>query len=622
MTDTAKTAEAGATAAMKGGAGGGAGGGEQTLFGHPRKLFILFTTEMWERFGYYGMRAILLLYLTKHFLFDQQQGVAIYTSYVSLVYLTPLIGGLIADRYLGSRNAVKLGAVFMATGYFLLSFGGPNAREFIEHGGKSYEVVVQQENGDSLQYLRTESGAQLKIGPAEGGGIAVENAAGAGLPAVIPADGYTKRVERNQVYVNLALFALALIIIGNGFFKPNISTMVGDLYTPTDKRRDAAFTIFYMGINLGAFLGQILLPIVRTSFGFNAGFLAAAIGMLLALIISFWSDRALKGYGDSPVPDRLKKGLGVVIAAVAFAAVIPVWILMQNDPGVAAAVLSVTPDSVKPFIESSPVVGLLLLGGGTLAFLAVVLFSVTRLDAISRDRMLVAVVLTFFSILFWALFEQAGTSLTLFSDQNTDRRIFGWNVPPEMVQSFNALFIITLAPVFSILWTYLAQRGLEPPTPVKFAIGIMLVGVGFLALVWGGATANEAAFVSIWWLALTYLIHTIAELMLSPVGLSMITRLSVPSLVGMMMGVWFLSSAMAQYVGGIIAAFTATETLGGQVLDRSASLVTSLQVFKAIGIAAVVVGIGLFVLSFVLNWMMHANKPSPQEIAAQKARKA
>ncbi len=617
MTDTAKGTDA--AASMKGGAAGG-GGGDATLFGHPRKLFILFTTEMWERFGYYGMRAILLLYLTKHFLFDQQQGVAIYTSYVSLVYLTPLIGGLIADKYLGSRNAVKLGAVFMAAGYFLLSFGGPTAREFVEYGGKSYEVVVEQVDGDSFQYLMTDTGARAKIGPAEGGGIALENAAAAGLPDVIASGDYVKRVERNQLYVNIALFALALVIIGNGFFKPNISTMVGDLYSPTDKRRDAAFTIFYMGINLGAFLGQILLPIVRSSFGFNAGFLAAAIGMTFALAISFWSDRALKGYGDSPVPERLKKGLGVVIAALSFAAVLPVWFLMQNDPKIAAAVLSATPEGIKPFIESSPLVGLLLLGGGLIAFLAVVFFSVTKLDAISRDRMLVAVVLTFFSILFWALFEQAGTSLTLFSDQNTDRRIFGWNVPPEMVQSFNALFIITLAPLFSILWTVLAQKGLEPPTPVKFAIGIILVGVGFLALVGGGATANQAALVSIWWLALTYLIHTIAELMLSPVGLSMITRLSVPSLVGMMMGVWFLSSAMAQYVGGIIATFTATETLGGQVLNPQASLATSLEVFRAIGIAAVVVGVGLLVLSFLLNRMMHANKPSPQEIAAQKAR--
>jgi POT family proton-dependent oligopeptide transporter len=596
--------------------GRGAPKDEKQFFGHPRKLFILFTTEMWERFGYYGMRAVLLLYLTKHFLFDQQQGVAIYTAYVSLVYLTPLIGGLIADKYLGSRNAVKLGAVLMASGYFLLSFGGPQAREFVVHQENSYEIIVETEGEKSFQYLQTPASEKLRIGPAEGGGIAIENAAAAGLPAVIAADEYSKRVERNTALVYLAFLALALIVIGNGFFKPNISTMVGDLYTPEDRRRDAAFTIFYMGINLGAFLGQLLLPNVRVNFGFNVAFLAAAVGMLLALLISFLSDRALRGYGDPPNPERLKKGLGVVIAAASFAAVLPVWFLLQNDPGVAQAVLAFTPNAIKPFIEASPLVGLLLLGGGLLAFAAVVVFSVTRLDAISRDRMIVAVVLTFFSILFWALFEQAGTSLTLFADQNTDRRIFGWSMPPEQVQFFNPLIIILLAPLFSLLWTALAARGLEPPTPFKFAGGLVLVGVGFLVLVAGGSTANEAALVSIWWLALTYLIHTVGELLLSPVGLSMITRLSVPSLVGMMMGVWFLSSAMAQYVAGIIATFTATETLGGQVLDPKASLAGSLEVFRVIGITAVVVGGALLALAPLLRWAMHRDKPSPHELAA------
>lgn len=596
--------------------GAPAGRAEKTILGHPSKLFILFSTEMWERFGYYGMRAILLLYLTKHFLFDDKQGVAIYTSYVSLVYLTPVIGGLIADRYLGFRNAVKLGAVLMAIGYFLLAFGGAPAKEYVEFRGNSYPVIAQTKGGESAGQFLEVNGQQLKIGPAANGGLTIENGEKAGLSDVIAKSDFTKRTERNANYVYLMYLALAIIIIGNGFFKPNISTMVGDLYSPKDTRRDSAFTIFYMGINLGAFLGQILLPNLRRELGFDAAFLAAAIGMTLALIIAFASDKALKDYGKPPKPEALGQGvflgipLGVLICLLSVIAVIPTWLLIQNDPDVAAWVLSHCPAWMAEFIGASPLVGILLLGGGLSIFTFILLFTLFKHDKVTRDRMIVALTLTFFSILFWALFEQAGTSLTLFADRNTDRNIFGWNMPADQVQFFNALFIILFAPILGTLWAFLGARGWEPPTPVKFSIGLVLVGAGFLALVVGGKTANEAALVSISWLALTYFIHTIGELFLSPVGLSMITRLSAPSMVGLMMGVWFLSTAMAQYVGGIIAAFTATETFGGQVLDPAAALKGSLEVFQTIGLIAVGVGVFLFVVSPFLTKMMRQNQLS------------
>lgn len=590
------------------------GGAEKTFLGHPRKLFILFTTEMWERFGYYGMRAVLLLYLTKHFLFDDKQGVAIYTSYVSLVYLTPLIGGMIADRYLGSRNSVKLGAVLMAAGYFLLAFGGAPAKESIVIGGQAWRVeAITDSGGRDGQYLLVND-QQLRITPGKDGALQLEGGQAAGLSDVVAKGGFEKQVDRDQRFVYLMYLALALVIIGNGFFKPNISTMVGDLYSKNDTRRDSAFTIFYMGINLGAFLGQILLPNLRREIGFDAAFLAAAAGMTLALIISFASDRALRSYGAPPDPERLGRSafvgipLGALISILSIVAIVPTWLLIQNDPGVAAAVLSVTPSWMDDLIASSPMVGILLLGGGSAAFVAVTLFTTLRHDRVTRDRMLVAITLTFFSILFWALFEQAGTSLTLFADRNTDRTVFGWDMPADQVQFLNGLFIVIFAPIMGGLWAFLGARGLEPPTAVKFSIGLILAGVGFLALAFGGRTANEAALVSISWLALTYFIHTIGELFLSPVGLSMITRLSAPSMVGLMMGVWFLSSAMAQYVGGIIASFTASETLGGEVIDPVASLAGSLKVFQSIGWVAVGVGGALFLASPILTAMMRQAK--------------
>lgn len=594
---------------------------EPTLFGHPRKLFILFATEMWERFGYYGMRAILLLYLTKHFLFEQKEGVAIYTAYVSLVYLTPLAGGLIADKILGSRNALKLGAALMAIGYFMLSFGGPPAKEFIVYQGQSYQVVAGAPNTPQASdaFLQTPSGALLKIGPGPDGGMALGGDPEAGLPSVLPKGGYEKRVERDAGYLFLALFALATIIIGNGFFKPNISTMVGDLYTPGDKRRDSAFTIFYMGINTGSLLGQILLPNMRVALGFSAPFMAAAIGLVIALAIAFITDKTMARYGAPPDVDRLRRPalmglpLGWLVVVLGVLSILPAYVLMANDPGVASAILSVTPEALRPFVQKSPLVGWLLMGGGAACFTALFVFSLAKLQKVERERMLVALILTVFSILFWALFEQAGTSLTLFADQNTDRHILGWNMPPEQAHFFNPLFIVLLAPVFSWMWQALARRGLEPSTPVKFALGLMLVGAGFLVLVGGSATANPSALVGLQWLALTYLIHTLAELFLSPVGLSMITRLSVPRLVGLMMGAWFLSSAMAQYVGGIIAQFMASETAGGKVLDPHASMSKAVDVFTKIGWLAVGVGVVVLLLSPVLRRWMHDTPPPTGE---------
>jgi POT family proton-dependent oligopeptide transporter len=341
--------------------------------------------------------------------------------------------------------------------------------------------------------------------------------------------------------------------------------------------------------------------------------------MTIGLVIAIVTDKTMAKYGSPPDAERLRRPamlglpLGWLVIVLAIISVAPIYFLMSNDPGVGNAVLSVTPEGLRPFIQKSPLVGWLLMGGGTLAFLTLLGFSLLKLKSVERQRMIVALTLTFFSIFFWALFEQAGTSLTLFADQNTDRHIVGWNMPPEQAHFFNPLFIVTLAPLFSMMWGALAKRGLEPSAPVKFSLGLMMAGLGFLVLVLGSHFASPTALVGLQWLVLTYLIHTIGELMLSPVGLSMITRLSVPRLVGLMMGAWFLSSAMAQYLGGIIAQLMASETIGGKVLDPHVSMRKSVEVFTKIGFVAVGVGVLLLLLSPLLKGWMHIGKTASGE---------
>jgi proton-dependent oligopeptide transporter, POT family len=561
----------------------------KTWFGHPTQLRDLFGIELWERFGFYGMKAILVLYLTQHFLFEDKQAYGIFGAFAALVYLTPFIGGLIADKYLGFRNAVKFGAVLMAAGYLGLAFsGGPKPQQFLEYQGQRYSIEASEVDGQRVQKVIVGE-QRFQLGAGEGGGLALKGSDGSTLPAELAKDSYSLPVERNQLFLYLTYLSLSLVIVGTGFFKPNISTMVGDLYTPEDKRRDAGFTLFYMGINVGAFLGQLILPIVRRDVGFNVAFLLAGIGMVISLIWAISRDKTLKGYGEPPNPAALDApafggmSLRMVIMVLSFVALVPFWLLLQQ-------------------VEVARVV---LYAASAIGFIGVIIYSAVKFEAAARDKMIVAVVLTMFSVVFWSLFEQAGTSLTLYAERNTDRHIFGWEMPGDQVQFFNALFIVLLAPVFSMLWTWMGKRDIEPSTPVKFALGLLQVGLAFLILVYGSQFADNKALVPLVWIALAYLLQTTGELCLSPVGLSMITRLSVPSLVGLMMGLWFLSSSLAQAVASVIATFTATETVGGQVLDPFASLAAYVSVFKTIGILGIVIGIVVLAISPLLKKAMH-----------------
>jgi len=585
--------------------GPGAKAGDASWFGHPRQLARLFTTEMWERFGFYGMRALLTLYLAKHFLFSDSTTAGLYGGFTALVYLTPLVGGLLADRYLGSKRSVKFGALVMATGYFILCFGGETAKPYALIDGQRYTVAVENvadgpTSGGKEQRFVISGAQKLLIQGNDDGSVALI-APGGQVARTVPKGGFEASGERSPLFVGLLLLGLTLVVIGNGFFKPNISTMVGALYSPGDQRKDAGFTIFYMGINLGALLSQLLCPLLADAVGWWAGFGLAAMGMLLSWSLIQFDGGRLAGYGEPPAD--LVQDRAVPIYLGALLAVPVVIFLFQN----LMSAQSVVPGSgIMGYVLALPLMGRLLFGTFVLGVPVILLYAWRTGSRAEFQMMVAAMVLIVFNTVFWTLFEQAGSSLTLFADRNTDLSVFGlFSISAGQTQFFNALFIVTLAPVMSILWTSLAARGLEPTIPVKFGSALVGVGLGFLFLVWGTQNAGADFKVSIWWLAGLYLIHSTAELCISPVGLSMITKLSLARIVGLMMGVWFLSISVAQYVAGIIAQVASVATVGGQVTNLKLSLDTYAGVFWNIGLIAVVIGILLLALSWPLKRIMH-----------------
>ncbi|WP_271145135.1 oligopeptide:H+ symporter [Brevundimonas sp. NIBR10] len=582
----------------------------KTFLGHPRGLVILFFTEMWERFSFYGMRAMLTVYLIQHFLFGPEEAQGIYAAYAALVYLMPVVGGLIADKYLGSRKAVIIGAVLLVLGHFTMAFEGTGGRERITIGDTTYAIEVDGRNQDRKLFAvngaeRVEievtpegvkrigapdtrtAPAQVEPGGAPGAPVApvtaVETPAG-GFPAFTPVGGYSLETTRDtQVGEPLLFLALSLIIVGVGFLKANISTVVGALYEENDPRRDGGFTIFYVGINLGSFLATIACSYLGYTYGWAYGFGLAGLGMLAGLLTFILGQPWLEGRGAPPNPEKLAgtKVLGVPLEVVfwigGLVAVFPTWLLIRRHEII---------EAVLPWAAGA-------------IFVAVVGYTITRLKGTDRSRMLVAQVLIFFSVLFWALFEQAGSSLSLFADQSTAMPSW-FNV--GYTQSFNPGIIILLGPLVAGLWVALGKRGLEPSTPVKFATALALVGSGFLLLAWASLNAANVDFrVPLMFLFLTYFLHTVGELFLSPVGLSMVTKLSVERVVGLMMGVWFLSSSVAHIAAGVIAKATATATVAGVVTDPALALQTYASLYNTIGWVGVGVGVLLLAISPVLK---------------------
>ena len=482
------------------------------FLGHPKGLFVCFATEMWERFSYYGMRALLILYLTKHWEFTDATSYLIYGAYTSLVYIMPVFGGMLADQILGSKKAVTYGAI-------LLVFG---------HLGMTVE------SNEQIFYL-----------------------------------------------------SLALIVSGVGFLKPNISTMVGALYEEGDPRRDSGFTIFYMGINIGAFTATLLCGYLGEQVGWAYGFGAAGIGMLFGLIIFLWGQKYLEGLAEPPSNKYLQKMNGISYESWAYISgifmVLVTWFLVQN----------------------SQLVGQLLGGFGAIFIGAWLLYALFRCAPDERDRLIVVGILILFSLIFWALFEQAGSSLNILTDRGVNRVIFGWEVPASMFQSLNAGFIFTIAPLFAMLWIALAKRNMEPSTPIKFSIGIILVGLGFLALVYG-MRSSEGLQTGVFWIIMIYLLHTLGELCLSPVGLSSVTKLSPQRIVGFMMGMWFFASAAGNYVAGLIARATASDSSGvsNDVFDLTQKQ-SFMDVYTDVGLMAIGCGIFLAILTPILKKLMH-----------------
>lgn len=481
---------------------------------HPKGLYILFFSEMWERFSFYGMRSLLVLYMTKELLYGDEKAYGVYGAYGALVYAFPVIGGLLADKLLGYRVAIILGGVLMALGHFLMA----------------------------VQTIPT-------------------------------------------FYA-----ALALLCLGNGFFKPNISSTVGKLYKAGDPRRDAGFTIFYMGINVGAFLSPIVCGLVGETIGWHYGFALAGFGMVAGLVTFLRGQKYLEEHGMPPDPAKLKKRvfagltrLNLVYICCPLA--IPLIALGLHHNAYVGGILGVV-------------------GAAILAYLLFISFTGER---VARDRLLVVIVLMFFHTLFWAFFEQAGSSLTLFADRNVDRHIFGWLMPASLTQTFNPLFIIVLAPLFAQLWLKLQSVGKQPSVPIKFVLGIVQVGLGFGALVIGASLAKESGITAMLWLVIAYLLHTTGELCLSPVGLSAVTKLSPAKAVGTVMGAWFLTISFAHHLGGIIAKLTRVPSEAGMeaAVDPVLALGIYSDVFLNICWVSLGVGVLLWLISPFLKRMMH-----------------
>ena len=509
---------------------------EQVKKGHPKGLYFVFTTAMSERISYYGMRAIFTLYLIKALLMDKELASSIYGNYTGLVYLTPLIGGYVADRYWGMRRSILWGAILMLAGQMFMFFS-----------------ALYYQNSELAHWL---------------------------------------------MYIGLAS-----LIFGNEFFKPNITTMVGSLYEPGDKRLDAAYTIFYMGVNVGAFIAPLLagyLGDTGNPADFKWGFLAAAVGMFLSLILFIgWKNKFLIGPNGEQ--------LGLVAASK----------VESNKSEKDNAPAKSSSQNIKEFIIwAFGLVALFSLFhfafefdliGAFIFSLCIVIpaYVITdrSLTKIEKQRIAVIYMIAFFVIFFWAAFEQAGASLTHFADEQTNRDIFGWTMPASYFQSFNPVFVVVFAPLMSWLWLKLGSKNMEPASPTKQAMGLFLLSVGYLVIALGVHGVEPGVKVSIMWLTGLYFIHSMGELMLSPIGLSMVNKLAPIRFASLLMGIWYLSMATANKFAGMLSGlYPEAGKPKSYIGFEIATMYDFFMLFVIIsGVAAVI----LFGLSKWLQKLMH-----------------
>ncbi len=586
--------------------------GDTSFFGHPRGLAILFLTEMWERFSYYGMRGLLILYLTQHFLFSDERSALMYGAYTALVYVMTLIGGSLADKYLGQRKAVTFGAILLVMGHFGMAFEGEGSRQDITFENQTVELQSEGRGDRQKLYVDYQGAKQLiKFDAAnmllvvDDKGTPKDEADDVVLTTIADGAYEVSEAVRDPLYVNILYLSLALIIAGVGYLKANISTIVGALYKLEDPRRDSGFTLFYMGINLGSFLSSIFCGFLGIVYGWKYGFGLAGFGMLAGLLVFIWGQKYLDGHAEPPDPEKLKQRvLGPInvemasyLAGLGIIAVSMLFVMNAH----------LIPDGF-----------VLMLGIGVFIFL--ISYTVVKLRGDERSRMFAAIYFVLAQIPFWALFEQAGSSLNLFTDRLVDKTILGWSVPAPVFQSLNAGFIFIFAPIIAWMWIALAKKNREPSTPVKFAFGVFGVGLGFLALV-GGIKASGSGLTAVYFIFLIYWIHTMAELMLSPVGLSAVTKLAPARVVGMAMGSWFLYSGLSNYLAGVIARGTGAETIGGQLTNVAAAKATYATVYTNVALVAMAIGVGMLIISPIIKWLMRLDtlKGDPSHALAGEA---
>ena len=587
--------------------------GEPELFGHPKGLYVCFATELWERFSFYGMKYLLLLYLTKYHLFTDEAGLDVLGSYAGLVYALPVIGGLIADRYLGMRKSVLFGGILLSLGHLLMAVEGHQAVNYAVGTVLSQDLTLA--NGDVL-------------------------AAGTVLSEAI--------TFRDTAALKVFYFALALIVMGVGYLKPNISTIVGKLYPQDDPRRDSGFTIFYMGINIGSFTATLLCGWLGETFGWKYGFGAAGIGMILGLFTFMRGQKYLLGHAEPSNPEQLKEKLfgGISREWSIYLLSLPVlgvlWLLVQHEPvvlltqnvflicSIVGIILysMVHKKSGSNAVAYSLAVLAMLVGayaaGANLGFLpgsetlveyavyvaiavivGFVIYGFMTHNSAEFGRTVVLMFLILTTVVFWALFEQSAGSMTLYADRVVDREAFGVTFTASQFGSLNAGFIMLLALPFAALWVWLAKRNLEPSTPVKFGLGILQAGLGFGALVLGAQFPDQYGQVAMIWLILAYLLHTTGELCLSPVGLSAVTKLSIGKVVGVSMGTWFLATALSETVATRIGKLAAIDMHAGEVADAAGALTTYTDLFEFLMYFGVGVGALVIIVSPLLRKSMH-----------------
>ena len=558
---------------------------------HPRGLRVLFFAEMWERFSYYGMRGLLIFYLTQHFLFDDKTAAGSYGAYTSLVYLVPVIGGVVADRYIGARKAVAFGALLLVAGHFTMAIEGPPATQVLTTHGAAYDFRVTG-RADARDVKLLVAGQPYAYAPSADGGLDIKGLpAGAPLPAhLAPGDFQISVAKQSPLFRNILFLALALIVMGVGFLKANISAIVGQLYPQADPRRDPGFTLYYYGINLGSFLASITCGWLGQTIGWWAGFGAAGVGMALGWLVFVLGKPMLEGKGEPADPVALAKPVAGPINTE--------WLIYLAGLAGVGVIWAV--------VQSFTVVSLLL-GVGAVAVLAYLgWYMVAKASKVERDRLLLAIALILASVVFWALYEQGGSSLNLFAERNVNLHLYGDQaMKPAQAQSFQSGWILVLAPAMAALWTWLGRFGRDPNPVVKFGLGLLLIGASYYVLILGGRFAGPDFKSPLIFLAGAYLMQTTGEMCVSPVGLSQMTKLAPPLLISTLMATWFLGTAGAQYVAAKIAQLTASDTIGGQVLDAGKALATYSHVFGMIGLWGLGAGVLMLVLSPWLKKLAH-----------------